>query len=251
MFVPAQQLMKHTLCFTTSVSGGTSVGAYESLNLGAHVGDKAQAVLKNRLILEEYIKQQLLDSSSQYQALKWLNQQHTTQVDLYENITDKPCDGIIARQALVPLAVMTADCMPIVIACHETGQTAAIHAGWRGLLDGIIEQALVNFNSPNSINVWIGPSISKNAFEVSDDVIGQFCAFNSHICEKKSENNEQKYLVDLPSIASQKLKAAGVKNINLSPVCTYQNNYCFSHRRATHQGIKQTGRLATVVMRLR
>ena len=249
VFTPSKPLIEHSVCFTTSTMGGVSGKNFASFNLGAHVGDNLHDVQHNRSTLAAYIKQVSKLNSANIQPIKWLNQQHTTQVcDYTDNVLNNhnlPCDGIFTNLPLVPLAIMTADCLPIVLACPRSGEIAVIHAGWRGLLNGIIENALQRFSHTSELRVWIGPSISQSTFEVSDDVISQFSAHADYI----EENHKGKYNINLPQIACQKLQAKGVVNIEVSPICSYQNLACFSHRRSTHEGFKQTGRMATVIMR--
>lgn len=243
VFRPEQWHSNKIKCFTTSVYGGYSKHNYQSLNVGAHVGDIAEDVSRNRQVLTQWMQQQF---SQHFHHLKWLNQQHTNNVCNYEDSNASPCDGVYTSQALTPLVVMTADCMPIVLMCEETNQIAVVHAGWRGLLGGVIENALDQFKQTKSIKVWIGPSISKQSFEVSDDVIDLFSNYKRHITALDSH----KYSVDLPQIAKNILDSEGVLDLEISPICTYQNKSCFSHRRAMHEGLANTGRMATVVLRL-
>jgi YfiH family protein len=263
LFLPEVSLAQNVFCFTTSVHGGVSNGAYKSFNLAMHVGDNEHRVATNRQLLNAIIKQQVVNRTSldEVQALapiKWLNQQHSKVVGDYSevnvpagaeinHIEDAVCDGIYTNVTNTPLAVMTADCLPIVIACTETGQVAVIHAGWRGLLKGILSTAVATFSNKHSLNVWIGPSISKAHFQISHDTVGQFADYNDAV---SSENETGKYLVDLAEIAQKKLLDLGVLAIQKSSVCTYSSEHCFSHRRATHEGLSQTGRMATVVLRV-
>jgi len=234
------------MCFTTSVKGGHSKPPFSSFNLGDHVGDNSQDVAKNRQELSQYLTANTVNSTRNVAPIKWLNQQHTTKVLDYSKVKTAACDAITSSEVNTPLAIMTADCLPIVMHCQSTNKLAAIHAGWRGLLSGIIQNTLKNFENTENIYAWIGPSISASAFEVSEDIIDQFSEFPECIQIK----NTQKYLIDLPKIASHMMQCAGMQNIQVSPVCSYSNRNCFSHRRATHEGLSSSGRMATVIMRL-
>jgi YfiH family protein len=263
LFLPEVTLAQNVFCFTTSVCGGVSDGAYKSFNLAMHVGDNKLRVATNRQLLNAIIKQQVVNrmSPNEIQALapiKWLNQQHSSVVVDYFEVgmagkeannesNGNVCDGIYTNVTNTPLAVMTADCLPVVFACNETGQVAAIHAGWRGLLNGILRDAVATFSNTQTLNVWIGPSISKAHFQISHDIVEQFTDFKDALT---SDNETEKYLVDLAAIAQKQLEDLGVLAIQKSPICTYSNDNCFSHRRATHQGLLQTGRMATVVLRV-
>lgn len=156
-------------------------------------------------------------------------------------------DAIYTEYQNIPLAVMTADCLPIVVACRATGKIAAIHAGWRGLLNGIIPNTIKHFDDASTLAVWIGPSISQRYFEISDDIIDQFSEFKEALLPSERNN---KYLVDLARIANLQLASLGVQTIQTSSVCTYTSKDCFSHRQATHAGLSHTGRMATVIVRI-
>lgn len=246
-FRPQRWQHKNVVCLTSTTIGGVSKGPYSSLNIGAHVKDTLADVEHNRQILSECLSQEAAAyTTSQIKPIHWLNQQHTTHVCDYANANISPCDAICTQQALTPLAIMTADCLPIVLYCSSTKRIAAIHAGWRGLLDGIIEQTLTNFKQTDKVSAWIGPSISASKFEVGEELLPRFTNYSNDV--KVSSKNE--YTIDLSSIASQILAEHGIDDCEISPICTYQNEHCFSHRRATHQGLNTTGRMATLVMRL-
>jgi YfiH family protein len=287
LFLPEEALADNVFCFTTSVHGGVSATPYKSFNLGMHVDDNEHRVATNRELLAAIIAQQAdnrlqktsmsIDVQGQKNEsiapILWLNQQHSNIVCRYsentllshthsplpvhaESSLAKPiahhannsleADAIYTENKNTPLAVMTADCLPIVVACRATGKIAAIHAGWRGLLNGIIMNTIKQFDDASSLAVWIGPNISQRHFEVSNDIIDQFSDFT----EALQASHSNKYLVDLAHIARLQLAFVGVLSIQTSPVCTYANRDCFSHRRATHAGSSQTGRMATVIVRV-
>ena len=202
--------------------------------------------------------------------IKWLNQQHSAIVKHYEDIIDdghqQPttsigvvgdenqaqfsefyCDGIVSRHKNTPLVIMTADCLPIVIACTKSGQIAAVHAGWKGLLNDIIANAVSQFDDTSALRVWIGPSISQAHFQISADIVVQFSNYDFALVK---ENNTDKYRVNLVGIARSKFAQVGVTAVQSSTVCTYASQDCFSHRRSTHAGLPQTGRMATVIVRV-
>lgn len=251
-FEPDVRLGKDIICFTTSIYGGVSKNNYFSFNLGAHVGDNPLHVDNNRSrVASMLVKKATLLAETfgtdELMPLKWLQQKHTSLVYDYACIDGTPCDGVFTTSPNTPLAIMTADCMPLVIYCTGSKKLMALHAGWRGLLDGVIQAGLCAFDDTKHLKVWIGPSISQQHFEVSHDVIHHF---DKHPAYVKANVVPGKWKIDLPNIAEQILREAGVLDIQVSQHCTYQNKDCFSHRRAGHTGFNNTGRLATIAMRV-
>jgi YfiH family protein len=256
LFLPEEALAPNVFCFTTSVQGGVSDGAYKSFNLGMHVQDNLHRVATNRQLLHAIITQQAFNRSTSAKQpiiapIQWLNQQHSNVVFDYDSAiastNNAVCDAIYTTRINTPLAVMTADCLPIIIACTKSGQIAAIHAGWRGLLNGILNDTVTKFSDKSSLAAWIGPSISPAHFHISDDIITQFSNYKNAILPATTLG---KYHVDLAQIAHRQLADLTVPTIQKSPICTYSSEYCFSHRRASHHGFQQTGRMATVVLRV-
>lgn len=253
--MPELELAENVICFTTSIHGGVSKGAYKSFNLGAHVGDNQNRVAINRQLLQAILTKQItsrkiaeniLDFAG-LQPIKWLNQSHTTNICNYESTVDGAFDGIETLSSYTPLVVMSADCLPIIIACRKTGRIAAVHAGWRGLIDNILANVVSHFASPNDLYVWLGPHISARNFQISEAIVSRFSLYPQAITAQKESG---KYWVDLSEIARNQLASMGVQNVQVSSVCTYNNEHCFSHRRITHLGDQQTGRMATVVVRI-
>ena len=255
LFLPTIELAENVICFTTSIHGGVSKGVYKSFNIGAHVGDNQTRVEINRQLLTAILTQQIesrkivenITDFTELKPIKWLNQSHTTNICNYESILDSAFDGIETLSRNTPLAVMTADCLPIIIACSKTGKIAAVHAGWKGLIDNFLAKVIACFEHTDALSVWIGPHISSKNFQISDAIVDYFAPYPNAF---KAEENEGKYLVDLSGIARTQLASLGIMNVQVSSVCTYANEHCFSHRRNTHSGRLQTGRMATIVVRI-
>jgi len=268
LFLPEHELANGVFCFTTSTLGGVSNDAYKSFNVGNHVGDNQDRVATNRHLLQAIITQQTVNRRREFNnndaveiapfivaPLKWLPQGHSSNIVDYDDvetssdgeIAAKVIDGVYTLSTATPLAVMTADCLPIMLACNKTGKIAAVHAGWRGLVDGFLNKVVSRFESPLDVNVWIGPHISQDNFQVSRDIINLFSPYGSAV---KEAMEKDKYLVSLSDIASYQLHQLGVNKIQISPVCTYLHKHCFSHRRSIHNKQNNTGRMATVIMRL-
>ncbi|MEO5342961.1 MAG: laccase domain-containing protein [Gammaproteobacteria bacterium SHHR-1] len=152
---------------STSRLGGLSQGPYAGLNLATHVGDDAQSVADNRALLQQAL------------ALPgpplWLEQVHGCEVACLEmpprEFLPIQADASYSNHPGAVCAVMTADCLPLLL-CDRTGsEVAAVHAGWRGLCDGVIEAAVARFSAPPAeLLAWLGPAIGPQAFEVGAEV---------------------------------------------------------------------------------
>ncbi|MBO1898204.1 MULTISPECIES: peptidoglycan editing factor PgeF [unclassified Shewanella] len=222
----------------TNRFGGVSVSPFDSLNLGLHVGDKPQDVFANRAILTQQL-------SLPAEPI-WLEQVHGTKVvdvqTLMPGSAIALADGSYSNQFGHVCTVMTADCLPILLCNQQGTEVAAVHAGWRGLCEGIIEQALAMFHSPPSALIaYLGPAIGPCAFEVGSEVRDAFINKNPQAATHFVQNNA-KYLADLVGLAKLRLSTAGVTQIYSADVCTFSEPDYFSYRRD-----KQTGRMASLI----
>ena len=231
LIYPNWQAPKNVFAYSTTRIGGVSLPPYDSLNMGAHVGDDADAVALNR---------SLLPKASE---VVWLEQVHGTQVVEAKGSGVK-ADASYGRTPGITCAVMTADCLPLLLCDDDGTVVAACHAGWRGLADGVIENTVTAMAvEPSRLNVWIGPAISQAHFEVQQSVVDEFSTFSG--CYRPSQT-PGRYLLDLPQIAKIKLQALGVEKVCLSGYCTYaRSDLFYSHRLTSHQGGNQTGRIVT------
>lgn len=227
----------------TTRLGGKSIPPYSSLNLGFHVGDKHESVLANHEILNEFLPASAF----------WLDQVHGCEViEVTHRLTElslqrRPkADALFTRLRNEPLAIMTADCLPILLASKDGQEIAAIHGGWRPLAGGIIPKTVAKFsNSKSNIVVWLGPAIGPSAFEVGQDVFDAFICVNQSHKDDFIEQENKKYLADIFSIAKRQLSSLGITEIYSEYECTYlQPEKYFSYRRDA-----QTGRLATLIWR--
>ncbi len=220
---------------TTLRHGGVSQQAYDSFNLATHVGDDLHHVEQNR--------QQLIMVLALPQQPLWLTQQHTTQVVNADISTLHPiADASFSESAGTVCAVLTADCLPILL-CDELGkQIAAIHAGWRGLLNGVIENTVLTFENKR-IFAWLGPAISQQAFEIGEEVRSAF-VHHSELTECAFiKSRAGKWYADLYLLATLRLKSVGVTEIYGGGHCTFNNPQRFySYRRS-----QQTGRMASLI----
>lgn len=237
-------------CFFTTRRGGVSQGAYGRLNLGGHVGDEASAVAHNRARVESLW-------AGHIRRVCYLNQVHgitaVEQVD--ETPTTPPdADAWVTRQPGVVLAILTADCAPVLLADGEARVVGAAHAGWRGGLAGVLESCLDLMVQRGAcrerITAIIGPCIRQPAYTVDEDFLTAFRRYDKKnaVDHKKffSEQNKiGRMRFDLPGYLQERLKHYGLleERIHDAKLCTYsESNDFFSHRRATQQGTSPCGR---------
>ena len=216
-------------------SGGVSVAPWASFNLGDHVGDDPLHVAANRDALTACLPS----------APCWLQQVHGTLAVNAEN-TPKPAvaDAAFTRQAGRVCAVMTADCLPVLFCDRAGSVVAAAHAGWRGLLGGVLESTLsVMAVAPDHVLAWLGPAIGPSAFEVGDEVRTAFVTDLPTAGEAFAPCGQGKWLAELYALARLRLARAGVTAVYGGTACTYSDpaRY-FSYRR---DGV--TGRMATLI----
>ncbi|NOH93457.1 peptidoglycan editing factor PgeF [Vibrio sp. AIC-3] len=241
MIIPDWNAPQNVKAFASTRFDGCSTGAYQGLNLGMHVGDDASLVENNRAWLKQH--------ANMPAAPVWLHQTHSTDVVtvLHPTADILDADGTFTTAKGVVCSAMTADCLPVILTDTKGTQVAAVHAGWRGLAGGILENAVAKFSnlgSENKIIAWLGPAIGKQAFEVGDDVLEAFVSFDSQAklaFEAKAEPG--KWLANMSQLATQRLNKVGVTSVTDSNLCTFADADAFySYRR---DGI--TGRQATFI----
>ena len=228
----------NVVALQTTRLGGVSGAPYASLNLGAHVNDDPIAVAKNRQLLSPYLPNEPV----------WVNQVHGIEViDAAQSACLQNADASFTTKPNVVCVTMTADCLPVLL-CDKAGTVvAAVHAGWRGLCDGVIEAAVNKLPVEHSeILAWLGPAIGPNAFEVGSEVRAQFIAKDAQ-ATSAFQTNGNKWLGDIYQIARQRLNYLGVTQIYGGSVnedfCTYTDATRFySFRRDD-----VTGRMASLI----
>ncbi len=223
---------------STLRSGGSSSGCYQSLNLAIHVGDDTGAVTENRKRLQTWLN---LPAEP-----VWLNQVHGMDVvDAARACPGQTADASYSLETGVVCAVMTADCLPILLYNPKTKFIAAVHGGWRGLLNGIIPAALAVAGSDSM--AWLGPAIGPDVFEVGSDVKDAFVQKFPALQTAFKPCSEGKYLTDIFAIARWLLDKHGLNRVYGGGSCTYsQASRFFSYRRDGN-----TGRMATLIWRQR
>lgn len=239
----------HALC--TTRLGGVSIAPCDTLNLGAHVGDAPAAVTENRQRLRAAA---LLPSEP-----RWLSQVHGVAVadlDIAPAGAAIPvADAAIALGTGMVCAVLTADCLPVLLAASDGSAVGAVHAGWRGLAAGVIEatvQALRGRMAPGiTLQAWLGPAISAAHFEVGDDVRRAFLAVNPAAEAAFRRGAGDRWQADLYALARARLATLGITQVSGGNFCTYaEDGRFFSHRRdVQHRGLAATGRMASLIWR--
>jgi YfiH family protein len=226
--------------------GGSSRAPYASLNLGGHVGDAAIAVAKNRRSLRE--------AAGLPNEPCWLSQVHGTRVaDLDADSMGGEADAAVTSEPGRVCAILTADCLPVLLAAAAGGRVAAAHAGWRGLAAGVIEAAVQAMGvTPQDLLAWLGPAIGPRHFEVGAEVREAFLkedpgagmAFTASTRGGVGElGGGERYRADIYSLARRRLERLGVERIYGGGDCTYSSaERYFSYRRDG-----QTGRQASLI----
>jgi hypothetical protein len=235
--------------FTTRV-GGISDGPLATLNLATHVGDSPEAVAENR--------RRLQDAAALPAGPHWLRQMHGIEVadlDALPEGSTPGADAALSTRPGIVCAVLTADCLPVLFVSTDGSVVGAAHAGWRGLVAGVLEAAVAALRTRLSPGVglmyWIGPAISARHFEVRDDVRDAFLSAGPQDAAAFVRGREGRWQCDLPRLARRRLQDLGVVDGGGGDRCTYEEEaHFYSHRRdVQHRGLATTGRIATLVWR--
>lgn len=218
--------------FSTTRLGGASGAAYSSMNLALHVGDESQKVAMNRANLTA-------DLNLPSQPI-WLQQVHSSDVVSADMPIESAADGSFSTTADTVCAVMTADCLPLLLTNTSGDQVAAIHVGWRGMASGIIDNAVALFDCRAAdIIAWAGPCIGATKFEIGGEVKTQLGGPDSAYREIAKNKN----LANLYQLCGHRLGAIGVTNYSHSQACTHlDEERFFSYRRDG-----QCGRMASII----
>ena len=241
----------NVLALTTTRQGGVSQPPWDSLNLGDHVGDDPQAVEANRGTL-----QSLLPAGSRIQ---WLEQVHGTRaVPAGADASFPPradvsfppqADACWTREPGLACAVLTADCLPVLLCDRAGSVVASVHAGWRGLVAGVIEQTVAAMSAePGQLLAWLGPAIGPATFEVGPEVREAFCQAPGanaleHACFRVSALAADHWVADIYALARLRLRRLGIQAVYGGGFCTVRDPLRFySFRRDG-----QTGRMASLI----
>jgi len=236
MIEPDWPAPPHVRAACTTRRGGVSRSPYESLNLGDHVGDDPAAVDENRARLAA-----ALDLPEQPH---WLKQVHGCAVAEAAAGPGCEADAVYADRPDQLCAVLTADCLPLLLCDRDGREVAAVHAGWRGLAGGVIEAAVARMAAaPGDLLAWLGPAIGPDAFEVGDEVRAAFVAQNPASADAFRPSPTGRWLADIYRLARLRLAACGLESVHGGTHCTYSEpERFFSYRRDG-----ATGRMASLV----
>ena len=225
----------------TTRAGGVSQPPWDSQNLGDHVGDIAENVTENR---------RRLQGALPVNSINWLRQVHGTHTVKAVDDRVPRADAQWTTDAGRALAVLTADCLPVVFIARDAGCVGIAHAGWRGLAAGVLESLITSMPAaPTLLTAWLGPAISQPAYEVGPAVRDAFqhvLGERSEACFAPSTLQEGHWMADLYALARLHLTRAGVSEIQGGERCTHREvDQFFSYRRDGNP----TGRMATLIWR--
>jgi YfiH family protein len=218
-------------------AGGASEAPYASLNLGSHVGDSQNCVAENR--------RRVAGALGLPSQPAWLEQAHGTRVaDLDAPGEERRADASFTRCPGRVCVVQVADCMPVLFAARDAGAVAAAHAGWRGLVAGVLEATVRALAVPaRELVAWLGPAIGSAHFEVGAEVREAFLAHDARAAAAFSANARGRWQCDLVALATARLHALGVPTVSGGEYCTYADaQRFFSYRRDG-----RTGRSAALI----
>lgn len=233
--------------FTTLRHGaGVSLPPFDHFNLGARCGDEPLAVAGNRA--------ELIECFALPSPPRWLQQVHGTDVRRFDvpapshaaegEGTESVADASVTSTPGTVLAILTADCLPVVFAAEDGSAIGAAHAGWRGLAGGVLENTVAAMDIvPERIVAWLGPAAGPQAYEIGQEVFDAFVSRDARAATAFASTRPGHWKVDLYALARQRLSDAGVTRIFGGGLCTISDPQRFySHRRDA-----RTGRMATLV----
>jgi polyphenol oxidase len=225
--------------FTTRL-GGVSAAPWDSFNVATHVGDVAEHVATNRAKLRELLSLRAEPA--------WLNQVHG--VAVHEVDVSSPgaptADAAVTSRAGVACAVMVADCLPVLFSARDGSRVGAAHAGWRGLASGVLEHTVKALQLPGrDLMAWMGPCISRDHFEVGEEVREEFVNQDASDSAYFERNTRGRWQADLVALARRRLQRLGVIDVSGGDWCTFKDPERFYSHRRDGKG----GRLVALVWR--
>lgn len=226
---------------------GDSAAPFDQFNFGLRCGDDTEVVQENRTMLRAGAE---LPASP-----RWLRQVHGTRVVRFGDdsaggdiaFDEEPeADAAVTSAAGTVLAILTADCLPVVFAAEDGSEIGAAHAGWRGLSAGVLDATVAAMQTPaGRILAWLGPAAGPQAYEIGQEVFDAFVSRDAGATSAFTATRPGHWRVDLYALARMRLQAAGVDRIHGGGLCTISDPQCFfSHRRDP-----RSGRMATLIWR--
>ncbi len=217
---------------------GVSRAPFDAFNLGARCGDETEAVVENRRQLEAALG---LPAPP-----RWLKQVHGIDVVIDPGTDEPEADAAVTRSPGTVLAILTADCLPVVFAASDGSEIAVAHAGWRGLAGGMLEATVAAMSTtPDQLLAWLGPAAGPQAYEIGQDVFDAFVSRDARAARAFVATRPGHWRVDLYALARRRLVDAGIvpMHVHGGGLCTISDpSRFFSHRRD-----QRSGRMATLV----
>jgi YfiH family protein len=234
--VPEWPAPAHVNAAVSERGGGASVGRYASLNLGAHVGDAPDAMRENR--------RRLVAGLGLPSEPVWLEQVHGTRIVDLDSAWSGAADGAVTSRPGVVCAILTADCLPVILTNRAGTRVGAAHCGWRGLAAGVLPAVVAAMGLPaRDLLAWLGPAIGPEAYEVGAEVRAAFLERDSGASAAFAANARGRFQADLYALARRSLAAAGVAAVYGGGFCTStEAKRFFSHRREA-----PCGRMASLI----
>ncbi|MGD1955799.1 MAG: peptidoglycan editing factor PgeF [Sphingomonadales bacterium] len=216
--------------------GGVSMGLYESLNVGRGSDDDPSSVTSNRGRIQ---------ASLAAASLKTVYQVHSATV-VPACQADAKADGLVTKCAGEAVAILTADCVPVLMATSDGSAVAGVHAGWKGAVSGILDAAVKQLGTTDIVAA-IGPAIAQQSYEVGEDVFNAASAPSYFV----PNGSPGKYQFDLTGFVSGALEATGITAIDVLSEDTYsQPDLFFSYRRSCHRSEPDYGRQMSAILRI-
>lgn len=240
------------VAFTTLRFGaGASEIPFNRFNLGLRSGDDVRTVSANR--------NELIQRCGLPDPPHWLQQVHGVAVRRFgagdlpspDGAQEPVADASVTSDPNVVLAILTADCLPVVFAAKDGGEVGAAHAGWRGLVAGVLENTVAALRAaPRGLVAWLGPAAGPQAYEIGEEVFDAFVSRDARAEAAFAPTRPGHWKVDLYALARRRLIDAGMSpaDVHGGGLCTISDSKrFFSHRRSTSEGSGRTGRMATLV----
>lgn len=254
------------VAFSTTRQGGVSLGAYSSFNINEYCGDTAEHIAENRRLLAQRLgiapDHIILPHQVHGAEVRQIDADFLQLPENERRMIVEGVDALVTNQRGICIGVSTADCIPVLLYDEAHHAVAAIHAGWRGTVQRIVQTTidmmhLYYHTQPSELRAIIGPGISRDSFEVGDEVYEEFLqeGFDMAVvaCQRPNMKKEGsvdqplKWHIDLPQCNALLLCQSGVPadRIQSSGICTYQHSDQFFSARQL--GI-QSGRIFTGIM---
>jgi YfiH family protein len=216
------------------------------------LGDRIHCLTLTRNFFDKHQinadKDNLINNFLSYKdiPIQYMDQIHGKNLGFISSYSSKPIantDALFSSSTNLALAVFSADCLPIALCKTDGSEFAIIHAGWKGLVSGVVETSISSFTNSSNLCAWIGPSISKQNYEVGKDLYDAFMAKDKNSILNFSKRDSYKFLFNLQGEAERILKKYKI-NVQTSDICTYNSSSLYSYRKEETEN-----RIVTIIWR--